>query len=121
MARGAEGLRLSEPSVGPAGAGGGTFHRLLTRAVDVQPDEVRAVVASFVYFFFALSSWFVLRPMRDTVAASSGATQLSWLWVGTLGTMLVANAAFSAVVVKFPPRKFIPYAYHAIEIGRAHV
>ena len=114
MARGAEGLRLSEPSVGPAGAGGGTFHRLLTRAVDVQPDEVRAVVASFVYFFFALSSWFVLRPMRDTVAASSGATQLSWLWVGTLGTMLVANAAFSAVVVKFPPRKFIPYAYHAI-------
>jgi len=83
----------------------------------VRPDEVRAVVVAFVYFFFALSSWFVLRPMRDTVAASSGATQLSWLWVGTLGTMLVANAVFSAVVVRFPPRKFIPYAYHAVALS----
>jgi len=82
--------------------------------VDVRPDEVRAVIVAFAYFFFALSGWFVLRPMRDTVAASSGATQLSWLWVGTLGTMLAANAVFSAVVVRFPPRKFIPYAYHAI-------
>ena len=83
----------------------------------MRADEVRAVVVAFVYFFFALSSWFVLRPMRDTVAASSGATQLSWLWAGTLGTMLIANALFSAVVVRFPPRKFIPYAYHAIAVS----
>ena len=83
----------------------------------MRADEVRAVVVAFVYFFFALSSWFVLRPMRDTVAASSGATQLSWLWAGTLGTMLVANALFSAVVVRFPPRKFIPYAYHVIALS----
>jgi AAA family ATP:ADP antiporter len=80
----------------------------------VRPDEVRAVVLSFVFFFFALSAWFVLRPMRDTVAASIGSTALSVLWIGTLGTMLVANAVFSAVVVRLPPRKIIPVAYHTI-------
>lgn len=72
---------------------------------------------SFFFFFFALSSWFVLRPMRDTVAASIGSTALSVLWIGTLSTMLVANALFSAVVVRLPPRKIIPYAYHAIVIS----
>jgi len=69
---------------------------------------------AFAYFFFALASWFVLRPIRDAVAASSGATQLSWLFVGTLTLTLVANPLLSALVVRFPPRKFIPYAYHAI-------
>jgi AAA family ATP:ADP antiporter len=94
--------------------GGGALQALLRRAVDVKPHEVGAVLMSFVFFFFALSSWFVLRPMRDTVAASIGSTALSTLWIGTLTTMLLANALFSAVVVKLPPRKIIPYAYHAI-------
>jgi AAA family ATP:ADP antiporter len=52
--------------------------------------------------------------MRDAVAAATGATQLSWLWVGTLGTMLAANAVFSAAVVRVRPRRIVPYAYHAI-------
>lgn len=55
--------------------------------------------------------------MRDTVAASIGSTALSQLWIGTLSTMLVANALFSAVVVRLPPRRIIPYAYHAIVLS----
>ncbi len=90
---------------------------LLRSAVDVRRGEVTALVAAFVYFYFALASWFVLRPMRDTVAASIGSTELSVLWIGTLGTMLVANAVFSAVVVRLPPRRFIPYAYHTIAVS----
>lgn len=93
---------------------GGALHRLLKRAVEVHPHEVRSLVASFLFFFCALASWFVLRPMRDAVAAASGATQLSWLFVGTLAMTLIANPLFSALVVRFPPRKFIPYAYHII-------
>lgn len=92
----------------------GLLLRVLRHAVDVRADELKALVGAFIYFYFALASWFVLRPMRDTVAASIGSTALSVLWVGTLGTMLVANAVFSAMVVRFPPRRFIPCAYHAI-------
>jgi AAA family ATP:ADP antiporter len=90
------------------------LHAALRRAVEVHPHEVSALLASFTFFFCALASWFVLRPMRDAVAAASGATQLSWLFVGTLAMTLVANPLFSALVVRFPPRKFIPYAYHVI-------
>lgn len=83
----------------------------------MRAEEVRAVVMSFVFFFFALSGWFVVRPMRDTVAASIGSTALSVMWIGTLTTMIIANVIFSAVVVRLPPRKIIPYAYHAIVVS----
>src|ERR1051325_9236213 len=56
------------------------LHRWLRRAVDVRPDEVRAMVTAFAYFFFVLSGYFVLRPIRDAVAAASGVSKLPWLF-----------------------------------------
>jgi len=85
--------------------------RVLRRLVDVRAGELRAVVASFTFFFFLLSSYFVLRPMRDEVAASSGVNQLPWLFAGTLAVTLIFNPMFSALVVKFPVRRFIPFSY----------
>ncbi len=123
MARGVPGRPLTPPSGGvpaggtPANGARAALHALLRRAVEVHTGEVHALVMAFTYFFFALASWFVLRPVRDAVAASSGATQLSWLFVGTLTLTLIANPFLSALVVRFPPRKFIPYAYHAIVVS----
>jgi AAA family ATP:ADP antiporter len=91
--------------------GGGRAARLLRRLVDVRADELRAVVASFTFFFFLLSSYFVLRPMRDEVAASSGVNNLTWLFAATLAGTLVFNPMFSALVVRFPVRRFIPISY----------
>ena len=84
---------------------------MLRRVVDVRGDELRAVLASFTFFFFLLSSYFVLRPMRDEVAATSGVNGLTWLFSATLAGTLVFNPMFSALVVRFPVRKFIPISY----------
>jgi ATP:ADP antiporter, AAA family len=89
----------------------GAFERLLRRVVDVRPGETRAMMTSFVFFFFLLSSYFVLRPIRDEVAASSGVTKLPWLFAGTLTVTLIFNPFFSALVVRFPVRKVIPISY----------
>ena len=113
MARAAEERPLNQPAERTR-AEHGAVHSLLRRVVDVEPQEVRAMLASAVFFFCALASWFVLRPLRDAVAAGTTPTQLSWLFVGTLTTTLVANPLFWALVVRFPPRKFIPYAYQVI-------
>lgn len=88
-----------------------TLHQLLRRVVDVHEDEVRAMLTSFVFFFCLLSSYFVLRPIRDAVAAASGANQISWLFAATLGVTLLCNPLFSALVVKFPIRRVIPISY----------
>jgi AAA family ATP:ADP antiporter len=87
------------------------LHQLLRRVVDVHEDEVRAMLTSFVFFFCLLSSYFVLRPIRDAVAAASGVNQISWLFAGTLTVTLLCNPLFSALVVKFPIRRVIPISY----------
>jgi AAA family ATP:ADP antiporter len=84
----------------------------LKRVVDVKPEEVRAMFASFAFFFFVLSSYFILRPMRDAVGVAAGVSGLSWLFGGTLAAMLCVNPLFSTLVVRFPVRRFIPLTYH---------
>jgi AAA family ATP:ADP antiporter len=86
--------------------------RLLRRAVDVRDEEVRAMLVSFAYFFCVLTSWFVLRPIRDAVGAASGVSRLPWLFAGTLTGTLLFQPLFSALVVRYPARKFIPITYH---------
>ena len=70
------------------------------------------MLTSFAIFFFLLSSYFVLRPIRDAVAAASGITKLPWLFVGTLTATLLCNPLFSWLVVRFPVRRVIPIAFH---------
>jgi ATP:ADP antiporter, AAA family len=101
----------NRPSDGTAN-GSGALHTLLSRAVDVRPDEVRALLTSFAFFFFLLGSYFVLRPIRDAVAAASGVSKLPWLFAGTLAVTLAFNPLFSGLVVRFPIRRVIPISYH---------
>ena len=90
---------------------GGDEPTLLRRLVDVRPNETAAMWTSFVFFFFVLSSYFILRPIRDSVAVSTGVTRLPWLFAGTLIVMLVANPLFSWLVVRLPVRRFVPITY----------
>lgn len=88
------------------------MYALLRRVVDVRPNEVRAMLTSFAFFFFLLGSYFVLRPIRDSVAAASAVSQLPQLFLGTLAVTLICNPLFSALVVRFPIRRVIPISYH---------
>jgi AAA family ATP:ADP antiporter len=89
----------------------GLWTRLLRKAVDVKPDEVRALVIGFIYYFFILSSYYIIRPIRDDMGVAGGVENLPWMFTGTLIAMLIANALFAALVAKFSRRRFIPIAY----------
>lgn len=90
---------------------------LLRRVVDVRPGEVRAMLASAVFFFFLLSSYFVMRPIRDSVAAASGVSEIPRLFLGTLAVTLICNPLFSWLVVRFPVRRVIPISYQFFVIS----
>ena len=85
--------------------------RLLQKIVDVRANEVRALGLAFVFNFVVLGSYYVIRPIRDDIAATGGIETLPWMYTGTLVTMLVANALFSAIVARMSRRRFIPIAY----------
>jgi ATP:ADP antiporter, AAA family len=86
-------------------------HSLLRKAVDVRPNEVGALLLACLFNFVILGSYYVIRPIRDDIAAAGGVENLSWMFTGTLVAMLLANAAFSAIVARMPRRKFLPIAY----------
>jgi ATP:ADP antiporter, AAA family len=85
--------------------------RLLRRVVDVRDDEMSAMLVSFAFFFCVLSGWFVMRPIRDAVAAASGVSKLPWLFAGTLAVTLICQPLFAAVVSRYPARRFIPITF----------
>jgi AAA family ATP:ADP antiporter len=85
--------------------------RLLRRAVDVREQETAALVASCAYFFFVLSAYYVIRPVRDEMGVAGGVENLAWLFTGTLAGMLLVHPLFTALVVRFPRRRFVPLIY----------
>ncbi len=87
------------------------FHRLLTRWVNVEPSEIRAVVLSFLYFFFLLCGYYILRPMRDQMGIAGGVENLDWMFTGTFLATLAVVPLFGWAASRFPRRKLLPYVY----------
>ena len=95
-----------------AGFGTGTTHRLLQRIVAVKPEEMRAVLWCWLYIFAVLSSYYIMRPLRDQMGVAGGVRNLQWLFTGTLVAMLALNLPFAWLVKTLPRSRFIALTYH---------
>jgi AAA family ATP:ADP antiporter len=83
----------------------------LHKLVDVRPNEVRALLWSFAYFFSVLCAYYILRPMRDEMGIIGGVRNLPWLFTATFVTLLAAIPFYGFVVSRLPRRIFIPVVY----------
>jgi ATP:ADP antiporter, AAA family len=90
---------------------GGPIYRLLRRFVVVRPGETRALGWSWLYIFSVLSSYYILRPIRDEMGVAGGIENLPWLFTGTLLGMIAVNPPFAALVAKLPRARFIGFTY----------
>ncbi len=90
---------------------GSAFYRLLNKMIDVRPSEVPALAWSWLYIFSLLSSYYIMRPIRDQMGVAGGVNNLQWLFTGTLVGMLLLNLPFSYLVKTFPREKFISISY----------
>lgn len=73
--------------------------------------EFVPVAWSFLYFFCVLSSYYVLRPVREMHAVGSGPNTIPWLFTGTFVVMLLVTPLFGWLTSKFPRRQFLPWVY----------
>lgn len=86
----------------------------LSRLVRVEPGEGAGLVWSALSFFFILGGYYVVRPLRDEMGASTGGGfALNWLFLGTLAGTLAVNPLFGALVARKPRRVFVPAVMHA--------
>lgn len=96
--------------------------------------EFPALLWSFLYFFFLLTGYYVLRPVRDAMGAANdpsavfpvamvewfaargvalGDYQVQVLFTGTFIAMVVLQPVYGALVSRFPRRQFLPVVYLA--------
>ena len=83
----------------------------IRRIVDLHPGEGRAITLSFVYFFCLLSSYYILRPIRDEMGITAGIDNMQWLFTGTFVATLVMVPLFGWITTRFPRRRFLPFVY----------
>jgi AAA family ATP:ADP antiporter len=86
---------------------GDTF---VDRLVAVEHGEWPRLILAFSYFFFLLGGYFMLRPVRGTIA-SNDSDVLHWLYTGTFITMLAIVPAFGFLVSRFRRGQFVPAIY----------
>jgi ATP:ADP antiporter, AAA family len=99
------------PAGAPPPASAGTFYRLLRRVIDVRPEEVAILFWCWLYIFAVLSSYYIMRPIRDEMGVAGGVNNLQWLFTGTLIGMVALNLPFAYLVKTLPRRRFIPLTY----------
>jgi AAA family ATP:ADP antiporter len=86
-------------------------YRVLGRLIEVRREEAPVVGWCWLYIFSVLSSYYIMRPIRDQAGVAGGVNNLQWLFTGTLVGMLVLNIPFAYLVKKLPRSRFIPITY----------
>ena len=95
----------------------GLAQRLLQRIVAVRPEELRVVLWCWLYIFAVMSSYYIMRPMRDQMGVAGGVNNLPWLFTGTLAGMLLVNLPFAYIVKTLPRSRFVPLTYRFFAVN----
>jgi AAA family ATP:ADP antiporter len=78
--------------------------------LNIRQKEWPRFLLAFFYFFFLLAGYFMLRPIRGTVA-SNFYQSLPWLYTATFISMLLIVPIFGWLVSNFRRGRFIPGIY----------
>lgn len=79
--------------------------------VDVKRNEFGALGWAWLYYFSLLSSYYIIRPIRDEMGIVAGVENLQWLFLATFLAMLPIVPLFGWLVSRSPRSRFLPYAY----------
>lgn len=84
---------------------------MLARACDIQPEETRTTLTSFLMVFMLMGAYYILRPVRDALASNWTDAEVSWLWTFTflLSFILVSVYGWAVSVIRF--QRLVPTVY----------
>jgi AAA family ATP:ADP antiporter len=87
------------------------LQNLLSRACDIQAEEVRSTLASFSLVLILMGSYYNLRPLRDAMASDWTDAEVSWLWTFTFFFSAIAVSLYGTAVTRVRFRALVPSVY----------
>lgn len=94
-----------------------TMPNALHRLFSVRKGEVAAALLSSAYFFCVLTSYYILKPIREQMGIAHGVEKLTWLYTGTFVAMLVAQPLYALLVARSTRRRLIAFAYRFFSLN----
>ena len=73
--------------------------------------ERRRLALSFTYFALLLASYYLIRPVRDALAAGSGAASIKYLATAVFVVMLAIVPVFGVLVARVRRALLLPFTY----------
>ncbi len=83
----------------------------ISRLLNIEHGEYRAVAFSAAYFFFLLCGYYIIRPIREEMGVLGGVENLQWLFTGTFIVIVLFMPLFGWITSRFPRRRFLPWVY----------
>lgn len=78
---------------------------------EIDRRERAALLIAFVYFFGLLTSYYMLRSVREAMGVRIGPEYYNWLYTASFFCMLLAQPVYGALVSRFARRVFVPVVY----------
>ncbi len=93
------------------------FTRFLKFASKIEPNEVKAVLWSFLFIFTLMASWYILRPIRDAMSSDWSDAELSTLYTGTFVFSVIAVAIYGAACARIKLGYVVPGVYAVFAVS----
>ena len=90
--------------------------RLFKSVAAIDPQEVKAVVLSMLYFFFLFGSYSVVKPVRDAMGTVFGVEHYQQLFTMTLVASLVFAPLYSGLASRIKLSTFLPWVYGFVAV-----
>ncbi|MGA7437174.1 MAG: MFS transporter [Luteibacter sp.] len=79
-------------------------------------NEGATLALSIIAFFFVMTSYYVLRPLRDQLVGAVGSASLPWFYAVVLVVMLALTPVFGWLVARFPRKRMVGTSYLAFVV-----
>jgi len=77
----------------------------------VKPDEWPPLIWSFLYFYFLLTGYYILRPIREAMGVNIGPDNYDMLFLSTFIVLIFLQPIYGMIVSRYSRKKFIPMVY----------
>ena len=87
------------------------IERGLKLASDIKPHEIRITLSSFLLVFILMAAYYILRPVRDSMASDWSDAEVSWLWTFTFFFSVIAVTLYDALISHIRFKRLVPSVY----------